>query len=69
MFSQLVKIILAINIFHLILKEYLWNERMMSIQVRLQGGLQGRIDTRIYQRKKIGPRSEVQKIGPKPEGE
>ena len=69
MFSQLVKIILAINIFHLILKEYLWNERMMSIQVRLQGGLQGRIDTRIYQRKKIGPRPEVQKIGPKPEGE
>ena len=41
----------------------------MSIQVRLQGGLQGRIDTRIYQRKKIGPRPEVQKIGPKPEGE
>ena len=69
MFSQLVKIILAINIFHLILKEYLWNERMMSIQVRLQGGLQGRIDTRICQRKKIGPRPEVQKIGPKPEGE
>ena len=39
---------------------------MMSIQ----GGLQGRIDTRIYQRKKIGPspedpRPEAQRIGPK----
>ena len=51
MFSQLVKIILAINIFHLILKEYLWNERMMSIQVRLQGGLQGRIDKNLSKKK------------------
>ena len=36
----------------------------------IQGGLQGRFDARIYQRKKIGPspedpRPEVQKIGPK----
>ena len=45
---------------------------MISIQERLEGGLQGHIDTRIYQRKKIGPspedpRAEARKTGPKPE--
>ena len=45
---------------------------MISIQGRLQGGLQGRIDTQIYQRKKIDlrpedPRPKARKIGQKPE--
>ena len=45
---------------------------MMSIQARLQGELQGHIDTQIYKRKKIGPspedqKPEARKIGLKPE--
>ena len=43
----------------------------MSIQGKLQGELQGRIDTQIYKRKKIGPSPEdpipaVRKMGLKP---
>ena len=33
---------------------------MMSIQGRLQEGLQERINTRIYHRKKIGPKERLE---------
>ena len=39
---------------------------MISIQGRLQGGLQGRIDTQIYQKKKNRPETRRPKTqGPK----
>ena len=48
----------------MILVEYLQNEWMMRIKGRLQGGLQGLIDTRIYQRKKKQARAPKAR-GPK----